>query len=93
LGELWVSWRLRKVCGVSQFLDIGTGLPAASNTHEVAQAADPAARVVYVDNDPEPAEPDGPAEVTAWCGVARKPLTTHCRPHRIIPVYRGTRRP
>jgi S-adenosyl methyltransferase len=39
-------------CGISQFLDIGTGLPAASNTHEVAQAAHPAARVVYVDNDP-----------------------------------------
>jgi hypothetical protein len=39
-------------CGVSQFLDIGTGLPAASNTHEVAQAADPTARIVYVDNDP-----------------------------------------
>ena len=39
-------------CGISQFLDIGTGLPAASNTHQVAQAADPAARVVYVDNDP-----------------------------------------
>ena len=39
-------------CGISQFLDIGTGLPATSNTHEVAQAAQPAARVVYVDNDP-----------------------------------------
>jgi len=39
-------------CGVRQFLDIGTGLPTASNTHEVAQVADPAARVVYVDNDP-----------------------------------------
>ena len=39
-------------CGVRQFLDIGTGLPTASNTHEVAQAAAPAARVVYVDNDP-----------------------------------------
>jgi hypothetical protein len=38
--------------GIRQFLDIGTGLPTASNTHEVAQAADPAARVVYVDNDP-----------------------------------------
>jgi hypothetical protein len=35
-----------------QFLDIGTGLPAASNTHEVAQRAAPQARVVYVDNDP-----------------------------------------
>ena len=43
---------LASECGVSQFLDIGTGLPAASNTHEVAQAADPAARIVYVDNDP-----------------------------------------
>ena len=39
-------------CGIGQFLDIGTGLPTASNTHEVAQAAAPQARVVYVDNDP-----------------------------------------
>ena len=38
--------------GVSQFLDIGTGIPAADNTHEVAQAAAPASRIVYVDNDP-----------------------------------------
>jgi hypothetical protein len=38
--------------GVRQFLDIGTGLPTANNVHEVAQAAVPAARVVYVDNDP-----------------------------------------
>ena len=38
--------------GVQQFLDIGTGLPTASNTHTVAQAAAPGARVVYVDNDP-----------------------------------------
>ena len=37
---------------VRQFLDIGTGLPAANNTHEVAQAAAPESRVVYVDNDP-----------------------------------------
>ncbi len=39
-------------CGIRQFLDIGTGLPTASNTHEVAQAAAPESRVVYVDNDP-----------------------------------------
>jgi len=39
-------------CGIRQFLDIGTGLPTASNTHEVAQAAAPQARIVYVDNDP-----------------------------------------
>lgn len=38
--------------GVTQFLDIGTGIPTANNTHEVAQAADPTARVVYVDKDP-----------------------------------------
>ncbi|MEE3922307.1 SAM-dependent methyltransferase [Micromonospora sp. BRA006-A] len=38
--------------GIRQFLDIGTGIPTADNTHEVAQATDPRARVVYVDNDP-----------------------------------------
>jgi hypothetical protein len=38
--------------GVRQFLDIGTGIPTAGNTHEVAQAAAPDARVIYVDNDP-----------------------------------------
>ena len=38
--------------GVRQFLDIGTGLPSANNTHEVAQEAAPESRVVYVDNDP-----------------------------------------
>ncbi|GAA2954649.1 MULTISPECIES: SAM-dependent methyltransferase [Streptomyces] len=38
--------------GIRQFLDVGTGIPAADNTHEVAQRAVPEARVVYVDNDP-----------------------------------------
>jgi hypothetical protein len=38
--------------GVRQFLDIGTGLPIADNTHEVAQRVRPDARIVYVDNDP-----------------------------------------
>ena len=38
--------------GIRQFLDIGTGIPSAANTHEVAQAAAPDSRVVYVDNDP-----------------------------------------
>ncbi|MEU8071051.1 MULTISPECIES: SAM-dependent methyltransferase [unclassified Micromonospora] len=38
--------------GIRQFLDIGTGIPTADNTHEVAQSTDPRARVVYVDNDP-----------------------------------------
>ena len=38
--------------GIRQFLDIGTGMPTAGNTHEVAQAIDPSCRIVYVDNDP-----------------------------------------
>ncbi|MFC6087532.1 SAM-dependent methyltransferase [Sphaerisporangium aureirubrum] len=38
--------------GVRQFLDIGSGLPTQGNVHQVAQRVDPAARVVYVDNDP-----------------------------------------
>ncbi|MCT7351506.1 SAM-dependent methyltransferase [Streptomyces sp. 15-116A] len=38
--------------GVRQFLDIGTGLPTADNTHEIAQRIAPDARIVYVDNDP-----------------------------------------
>ena len=38
--------------GIRQFLDIGTGLPSGDNTHEVAQAAVPECRIVYVDNDP-----------------------------------------
>jgi hypothetical protein len=38
--------------GIRQFLDIGTGLPSANNTHQVAQRAVPESRVVYVDNDP-----------------------------------------
>jgi len=38
--------------GIRQFLDIGTGLPSADNTHQVAQSAAPQSRVVYVHNDP-----------------------------------------
>ncbi|MBQ1088339.1 SAM-dependent methyltransferase [Streptomyces sp. B93] len=38
--------------GIRQFLDIGTGLPTADNTHEVAQRLAPESRIVYVDNDP-----------------------------------------
>jgi hypothetical protein len=50
LGRV-VTW-LAVEAGVRQFLDIGSGLPAADNTHQVAQRAAPEARVVYVDNDP-----------------------------------------
>jgi hypothetical protein len=43
---------LAGTAGVRQFLDIGTGLPTANNTHEVAQRVAPESRIVYVDNDP-----------------------------------------
>jgi SAM-dependent methyltransferase len=43
---------LAKDAGIRQFLDIGTGIPTANNTHEVAQSAAPGCSVVYVDNDP-----------------------------------------
>ncbi|MEV6848007.1 SAM-dependent methyltransferase [Actinoplanes sp. NPDC051411] len=38
--------------GLRQFLDIGTGIPTSPNTHQIAQQADPTARIVYADNDP-----------------------------------------
>ena len=40
------------ISGIDQFLDIGTGIPTAGNTHQIAQAVNPQARVAYVDNDP-----------------------------------------
>jgi hypothetical protein len=46
-----VAW-LAGEAGLRQFLDIGTGLPTSPNVHEVVQDITPAARVIYVDNDP-----------------------------------------
>jgi len=46
-----VGWLAREQ-RIGQFLDIGTGIPTSPNTHEVAQAINPGARIVYVDNDP-----------------------------------------
>jgi hypothetical protein len=43
---------LAEEAGIRQFLDIGTGLPAANSLHEVAQAVAPSSHVMYVDNDP-----------------------------------------
>jgi hypothetical protein len=43
---------LAREAGIRQFLDIGTGIPTANNTHEVAQSEAPESRIVYVDNDP-----------------------------------------
>jgi hypothetical protein len=45
-------YQLADGCGIRQFLDIGTGLPTADNTHDVAQRAAPESRIVYVDHDP-----------------------------------------
>lgn len=44
------AWLARS--GVDQFLDIGTGIPTAPNLHQIVQAINPAARIVYTDNDP-----------------------------------------
>jgi len=43
---------LAEEAGIRQFLDVGTGIPTANNTHEVAQKIAPDSRIVYVDNDP-----------------------------------------
>ncbi|MGY1435489.1 SAM-dependent methyltransferase [Streptomyces reniochalinae] len=43
---------LVREAGVRQFLDVGTGIPTSPNLHEVAQAENPSARIVYADNDP-----------------------------------------
>jgi S-adenosyl methyltransferase len=43
---------LTREAGIRQFLDLGTGIPAADNTHQVAQREAPESRIVYVDNDP-----------------------------------------
>ncbi|MBM2615881.1 SAM-dependent methyltransferase [Actinoplanes sp. LDG1-06] len=51
-AQLQRATRFLAEAGVRQFLDIGTGLPTADNTHEVAQRITPDARIVYVDNDP-----------------------------------------
>jgi hypothetical protein len=55
LSRAYLARAVRYLAGeakIRQFLDIGTGLPTADNTHDVAQSVAPDARVVYVDNDP-----------------------------------------
>jgi hypothetical protein len=73
--------------GVSQFLDLGTGLPSANNVHEVAQAINPEARVVYADNDPivlahaRALLASGPRGVTAYLDAdVRQPETILANP-------------
>jgi SAM-dependent methyltransferase len=57
MGRAARAWAMRVVTylaeqGVDQYLDIGSGLPTAENVHQVAQRINPAARVMYADNDP-----------------------------------------
>ncbi|MEU1329333.1 SAM-dependent methyltransferase [Streptomyces sp. NPDC005865] len=64
--------------GVTQFLDIGSGIPTFGNVHEVAQQASPEARVVYVDHDPVAvahgqAALEGTERTAAIAGDLRKP--------------------
>jgi hypothetical protein len=60
-------------CDVRQFLDIGTGIPTGNNTHEVAQAAAPSSRIVYVDNDPivPTSKPTSASPTPSWRPPAR----------------------
>jgi hypothetical protein len=69
--------------GIDQFLDIGTGLPTAPNTHQIAHAVNPAAKVVYVDNSPLVlvharallTADKGAAEVAYFDGDLRRPCS------------------
>ncbi|MDI5938599.1 SAM-dependent methyltransferase [Micromonospora sp. PTRAS2] len=86
--------------GVEQFIDIAAGLPTANNTHEVAHALNPRARVIYVDNDPsavihgeeilakEPlaamAEADGRHPEQVWAHPAIRDLIDLSQPVGII---------
>ena len=67
--------------GGRQFLDIGSGLPTKGNVHEVAQAIDPAARVVYVDNDPVVVAHAGALLTGAGTAVIEADL---CAPRKIL---------
>jgi hypothetical protein len=76
---------LAAVCGVDQFLDIGCGLPASNNVHEVAQQFRPEARVVFVDDDSLVAA-HARALLTSTTGTGRTAfmLADARRPHRIL---------
>ena len=84
--------------GVRQFLDIGTGLPTADNTHDVAQRAAPDSRIVYVDHDPLvisharallTSSPEGrPTTSRPTCGTGRR-----SRPARGGPWTSASRSP
>jgi SAM-dependent methyltransferase len=81
--------------GVRQFLDIGSGIPTAGNVHEVAQAAAPGARVVYVDVDPvavahSQALLAGNPDTAAVLGDVREPdeIVAHPEVRRLLDLDR-----
>ena len=73
--------------GVTQFLDIGSGLPTADNTHEVAQRAAPGARTVYVDIDPVVVSHARALLATPLTRAVRGDLT---RPGEVLAAAEGT---
>ncbi len=73
--------------GVTQFLDIGSGLPTAENTHEVAGRAAPEARAVYVDNDPVVVSHARALLATPLTRAVRGDLT---RPGEVLATAEGT---
>jgi SAM-dependent methyltransferase len=94
----WVNRAFLRRCvrflveqGIDQFLDIGSGIPTVGNVHEIAQAADPSARVVYVDIDPvavahSQAMLQGNPGVAAICADARQPdqILGHAEVRRLL---------
>src|ERR1700760_3209186 len=81
--------------GVRQFLDIGTGMPTAGNTHQVAQEIAPGTRVVYVDNDPSVLAQAGaplssaPGGATAYLGADLRGAGRGAAPPGFGPADRG----
>ncbi|MFF5253924.1 SAM-dependent methyltransferase [Streptomyces leeuwenhoekii] len=81
--------------GVTQFLDIGSGIPASGNVHEVARAVRPGARVVYVDHDPVAVahsqtvlEGDDDADVVAGDLLEPQDILTSAQVERLIDLNR-----
>jgi O-methyltransferase involved in polyketide biosynthesis len=77
--------------GVEQFLDIGSGVPTACNTHQIAESLAPQARVVYVDNDPVVAAHSN-ALLTSATGRVAFVLADAAQPAEIVadPVVRSS---
>ena len=71
--------------GMRQFLDIGTGIPTAGNTHEIVQAMAPDSRVVYVDYDPVVLAHARATRTRSWprppnCSTSASPWRSRCSP-------------